>query len=204
MGKVVSVDLSTLCPFLLPSYGHHLTLYLPHPGTSFLCHSRHPSGLSMASSSSLVTSSDFSLVYPRPSSLLVRPFLIWLSSTWFLLPLIQLYLVPHSGGAGGDGEDNLLLHFGSQFSSLLRPTPFSPVLALTIKYPCHCLGHVHLLSLLPPVSGSHWQALSSRLTLGLSTSHLLTLLLWSTHDPSLALIATFPYWPTPGSLLVLL
>ncbi|KAH8828369.1 hypothetical protein DL96DRAFT_1602928 [Flagelloscypha sp. PMI_526] len=61
--------------------------------------------------------------------------------------------VPHSGGAGGDGEDNLLLHFGSQSSPLLRPTLLPPVLALTIKYSCHCLGHStsHLLDSPPLV-----------------------------------------------------
>ncbi|KAH8830076.1 hypothetical protein DL96DRAFT_1591488 [Flagelloscypha sp. PMI_526] len=55
MGKVVRVDLSTLCLLLSLSHGHHLTLHLPYPGTLFLS-------------------------------------------------------VPHSGGAGGDSEDNLLLH----------------------------------------------------------------------------------------------
>ncbi|KAH8828373.1 hypothetical protein DL96DRAFT_1602970, partial [Flagelloscypha sp. PMI_526] len=142
--------------------------------------------------SSLVTSSDPPLVKLKGD-----PPLSWSghSLSGFLLPLILVSppshsAVPHLGGAGGGGEDNLLLHFGSQSSSLLRPTPFSSVLALTIKYLCHCLGHVHLLSLLPPVSGSHWQALSSRLTLGLSTSHLLTLLLCS------------DLWPTSGPPLV--
>ncbi|KAH8833469.1 hypothetical protein DL96DRAFT_1576986 [Flagelloscypha sp. PMI_526] len=34
MGKVVRVDLFTLCLLLSLSHGHHLTLHLPYPGTS--------------------------------------------------------------------------------------------------------------------------------------------------------------------------
>ncbi|KAH8830074.1 hypothetical protein DL96DRAFT_1591476 [Flagelloscypha sp. PMI_526] len=105
MGKVVRVDLSTLCLLLSLSHGHHLTLHLPHPD----------------------------LLSPGQAT----PYLAIL----YLVSPPSHSAVPHSGGAGGDGEDNLLLHFGSQSSLLLRPTPFSPVLALTIKYSCHCLGH---------------------------------------------------------------
>ncbi|KAH8792957.1 hypothetical protein DL96DRAFT_1654590 [Flagelloscypha sp. PMI_526] len=119
MGKVVRVDLSTLWPLLLLSYGHHLTLHLPHPGTSLW--------------PLLLAFSSLTLLSPGQAT----PYLAIL----YLVSPPSHSAVPHSGGAGGGGEDNLLLHFGSQSSSLLRPTPFSSVLALTIKYLCHCLGH---------------------------------------------------------------
>ncbi|KAH8831272.1 hypothetical protein DL96DRAFT_1587120, partial [Flagelloscypha sp. PMI_526] len=141
MGKVVRVDLSTLCLLLSLSHGHHLTLHLPYLKTSLWP----PYWPSLWSLPLTLHWSIQDLLSPSQAT----PYLAIL----YLVSPLSHSAVPHSGGAGGDGEDNLLLHFGSQSSSLLGPTPFSPVLALTIKYLCHCLGH--------------------------STSHLLTLLLWS-------------------------
>ncbi|KAH8830078.1 hypothetical protein DL96DRAFT_1591509, partial [Flagelloscypha sp. PMI_526] len=130
MGKVVRVDPSTLCLLLSLSHGHHLTLHLPYPGTSLWPPHWPPSplwSLPLTLHWSIQT-----LLSPGQAT----PYLAIL----YLVSPPSHSAVPHSGGAGGDGEDNLLLHFGSQFSSLLRPTPFSSVLALTIKYLCHCLG----------------------------------------------------------------
>ncbi|KAH8799542.1 hypothetical protein DL96DRAFT_1637643 [Flagelloscypha sp. PMI_526] len=121
MGKVVRVDLSTLCLLLSLSHGHHLTLHLPYPGTS---------------------------LWPPhwpPSPLWSLPLTLHWSIQTLLSPgqatpyLAILYLVsPPSHSAS---------------SSLLRPTLLPPVLALTIKYSCHCLGHStsHLLDSPPLV-----------------------------------------------------
>jgi hypothetical protein len=115
-----------------------------------------PLAPSLASSSSLVTSSDPPLVYPRPSSILVRSFLIWLSSTWFLLPLIQLYLI--------QGELVGMVRITSSFTPWLSVL-FTPE---ANSFSCPCSDHQVFLSL--PRTCSSPISLATSLWISLASS----------------------------------